>query len=636
MSRYNPNYPNAEKIFEAAQYFKQRCLLEQKSLLLEIETLLWTPEHFQALIEDIVNQPDVSTKSFYKIMNDQRATHEPLELVLLEEVFWIVQLGPDNFSGNTMRNSLKKIWNIQDGFPYPRNSIYLADDVLSGLGSAGNGYNFYLWREMNFAIQAFAGLMAKPQSERAAVLKTGAGFAQWLESIPSGKGRQFYHALCHVLFPDDFERIFSIGDKVRVAKHHGIWTPDLAKNRPAMDAALLNLRRELEKQYPGKVDYYSRPVGTLMNMPKPKEDDEEPTTPPHVDEPIPNYIDKTTTDLAPALRQAENLILYGPPGTSKTYQIQQRMEEARANGESYSFVTFHPSYSYEDFIGGLRPVASNDGNGMVVEYQKGPFLKLCEKAHANPGKQFTLFIDEINRANIAKVFGELITLIEPSKRVKAGTTEGTAEGTTNGTGVWVTLPGVHEPFGVPDNLNIVATMNTADRSIALMDIALRRRFEFVECPPNPESITPAMVEGVELPRLLQCLNDRIEYLLDRDHTIGHALFLNIETLAQLQDVLAQRVIPLLQEYFFEDMGKVRLVLTGKSNGKAFIKSSKLEPSKLFPGSAETVGTETRTTFTVTDRRTWTAEQIRSLYDASAAANTDTAPQIDAGTDQTAG
>ena len=179
-------------------------------------------------------------------------------------------------------------------------------------------------------------------------------------------------------------------------------------------------------------------------------------------------------------------------------------------------------------------------------------------------------------------------------------------------------------------------MNTADRSIALMDIALRRRFEFVECPPNPESITPAMVEGVELPRLLQCLNDRIEYLLDRDHTIGHALFLNIETLAQLQDVLAQRVIPLLQEYFFEDMGKVGLVLTGKSNGKAFIKSSKLEPSKLFPGSAETVGTETRTTFTVTDRRTWTAEQIRSLYDTSAAANTDTAPQIDAGTDQTAG
>lgn len=627
MSRYNPNYPNAEKIFEAAHYFKQRCLLEQKSLLLEIETLLWTPEHFQALIEDIVNQPDVSTKSFYKIMNDQRANHEPLELVLLEEVFWIVQLGPDNFSGNKMRNSLKKIWNIQDSFAYPRNSIYLTDDVLSGLGSAGNGYNFYLWREMNFAIQAFAALMAKSQSEREAVLKTGDGFAQWLESIPSGKGRQFYHALCHVLFPDDFERIFSNGDKVKVAKHHGIWTPDLAKNRPAMDAALMNLRRELEKQYPGKVDYYSRPVGTLMDMPKPKVDDEDPITP----EPSPNYIDKTTTVPAPALRQTENLILYGPPGTSKTHQMQQRMEEAKAKGEDFIFVTFHPSYSYEDFVGGLRPVASKDGKGMVVEYQKGPFLELCEKAHANPGKLFTLFIDEINRANIAKVFGELITLIEPSKRVKAGTTEGT----TNGTGVWVTLPGVQEPFGVPDNLNIVATMNTADRSIALMDIALRRRFEFVECPPNPESITPAVVEGVELPRLLECLNNRIEYLLDRDHTIGHALFLNIKTLEQLQDVLAQRVIPLLQEYFFEDMGKVRLVLTGKSNGNAFIKLRKLEPSKLFPGGAETVGTETRTTFTVMDRRTWTAEQIRSLYDPSAAANTNTAPQEDAGTDQAA-
>ena len=99
-----------------------------------------------------------------------------------------------------------------------------------------------------------------------------------------------------------------------------------------MDVALLNLRRELEKQYPGKVDYYELPVGTLMKKPKQKVIDGTPTPPPPgVGEPIPNYIDKTTTDLAPALRQAENLILYGPPGTSKTYQIQQRMEGAKAN-----------------------------------------------------------------------------------------------------------------------------------------------------------------------------------------------------------------------------------------------------------------------------------------------------------------
>ena len=153
----------------------------------------------------------------------------------------------------------------------------------------------------------------------------------------------------------------------------------------------------------------------------------------------------------------------------------------------------------------MRPVAAKDGSGVVVAFQKGPFLALCEKAHASPSQQFTLFIDEINRANVAKVFGELITLLEHSKRVIAGSK-------VEDVGAWVTLPGITERFGVPDNLNIVATMNTADRSIAMMDIALRRRFRFEEFVPEPKRIVPAMVGAIELPALLQRLNDRIEYL----------------------------------------------------------------------------------------------------------------------------
>ena len=240
--------------------------------------------------------------------------------------------------------------------------------------------------------------------------------------------------------------------------------------------------------------------------------------------------------------------------------------------------------------------------------QTGPFLTLCEKAHANPTQQFTLFIDEINRANVAKVFGELITLIEPSKRVIAGSK-------VNEAGAWVTLPGLAARFGVPDNLNIVATMNTADRSIAMMDIALRRRFRFQECPPEPKRIEPAMVGAIDLPALLQRLNDRLEYLLDRDHAIGHAVFMGITSLPELQRVLAQRVIPLLQEYFFEDMDKVRLVLTGSGKDSVFFKSRSLSPSELFPGSKQAVGTEARPTFSVGDPGTWTEAQIMGLYGA---------------------
>lgn len=213
---------------------------------------------------------------------------------------------------------------------------------------------------------------------------------------------------------------------------------------------------------------------------------------------------------------------------------------------------------------------------------------------------------------MAKVFGELITLIEPSKRVIAGSK-------VNDEGAWVTLPGLPDRFGVPDNLHIVATMNTADRSIAMMDIALRRRFRFQEFAPDPEQIKPFMVGAIDLRVLLQCLNDRLEYLLDRDHAIGHAVFMGITSLTELQAVLAQRVIPLLQEYFFDDMEKVRLVLTGNGKDSVFFKSRSLSPSELFPGAKQAVGTEARSTFAVGEPSSWSEAHIMGLYGATSSA-----------------
>ena len=172
-----------------------------------------------------------------------------------------------------------------------------------------------------------------------------------------------------------------------------------------------------------------------------------------------------------------------------------------------------------------------------------------------------MIIDEINRGNISRIFGELITLIEPSKRL------GEAEALT------VKLPySKNQDFGVPNNLYIIGTMNTADRSLALMDTALRRRFDFIEMMPQPELIKdkdnrPIEINGVKIQEMLKVINQRIEALYDREHTIGHAFFMGLNNNSKIEDlalILRNKILPLLEEYFFEDWEKITNVL-GKNS-----------------------------------------------------------------------
>lgn len=273
-------------------------------------------------------------------------------------------------------------------------------------------------------------------------------------------------------------------------------------------------------------------------------------------------------------------------------------------------VTFHPSFSYEDFVRGIRPVATGEDGRTEFRLVDGIFKQICDEARAHPTKRYALFIDEINRGNIAKIFGELITLIEPDKRLRIG-----ANGAILG-GMTVQLPGgsIEAPdpvFGVPDNLDLYGTMNTADRSIALLDIALRRRFEFREMEPHYDLLRK--IGEIDCAALLRRINDRLEYLLDRDRRIGHAYVMKAETLDDLREIFATQIIPLLQEYFFDDLAKVALTLSHPGGTSPFVQQETLQSDQLFPEARRNVASAKRERFMVSRTASWKETDFIAIY-----------------------
>jgi len=285
-----------------------------------------------------------------------------------------------------------------------------------------------------------------------------------------------------------------------------------------------------------------------------------------------------------------NTILYGAPGTGKTYataqyalaivenkdvktiatelrsDVMNRYNRLVTDGQIV-FTTFHQNYGYEDFIQGIRPDTSS--KEMSFKTVDGVFKKITDKAMQCPEKDYVIIIDEINRANISKVFGELITLIEDDKRW----------GEENA--INATLPS-GETFAIPNNLYIVGTMNSADKSISLIDAALRRRFEFVEYVPNL-----SLISDVQLRSVLKKLNDGIaEELGSTDLLVGHSYFMH-KSADDICDIMNRSIIPLLYEYFFDNQKKVEAQIKKATEGlNVEVKSGSMGRIKLVKKDAE--------------------------------------------------
>ncbi|MFF8379179.1 McrB family protein [Streptomyces sp. NPDC015661] len=278
-------------------------------------------------------------------------------------------------------------------------------------------------------------------------------------------------------------------------------------------------------------------------------------------------LDEDLQRIDDALERRGQAVLFGPPGTGKTYHALRyavrRLGElsddlagvdplaepgskafdatvgALSESGRLTVVTFHPSYGYEDFVEGLRPVKGVAG--LSLEPTAGVFKRVCETAAADPGRLYLVIVDELNRGNLPRILGELITVLEKDKR-----------------GLPVTLPLTGDTFRVPPNVRLLGTMNTADRSVRMLDSAVRRRFAFLELLPDSRPLQDRRVDQLHLADFLDELNRRIRTHLDREKQIGHAFFLPegtaVSTAAEFAAIVRGEILPLLQEYAYEDYG----------------------------------------------------------------------------------
>ncbi len=690
---------SSEVLYEAAEKFRENCLLGKRSFLWPDKTP-WTTEVLEDIRRRMVEAEILDRKkSFMEKLAIQTEGASPEVFMVLADIFYIYSLPAINIYFPTKKGWIQTIADL-GRLILPNEDDPIWDALSKGVINIGIKYNHKYEQIVLFTLFAKYfkqenGLAWGHKNIRQILDKANKEVSDISITASDMRG-----ILLHLFFPEYYEDIISGRDKLKILK---TYQSQLVGAVPAdIDDAIYEIRKVLSAEYDRDGQPFrfyrdlqhqwkaagSKPTGGDSPTPSPKN--------PGGTEVISDY-----SHILTVMKYTKNVIFYGPPGTGKTYTAQKvakaliaanntdhsspvldaqfiienlpmydvlaltlynkdkevhlsvpeifdnvfikarfsirpisaqkqviwgtlqshtdpaspnvhvtksqqpyifdkdgdskwkltqsgkkyvqenlghQIELIKANKNNgkldlnkYIFVsTFHQSYSYEEFIEGLRPKTSEDDPGVVVyEVEPGIFRKICSLAKED-SKPYVLIIDEINRGNISKIFGELITLIEDDKRV----------GGKNP--LSVKLPYSGDDFSVPDNLYIIGTMNTSDRSIALLDVALRRRFAFVEMNPQHSLLETIVIQGdgaqVNLGSLLRHLNKKISADIDTNHQIGHSYFLELMDIPVdgrvdvLEYIWNYKIIPLLEEYYYNQNEKLAELLSSFEGDEALLPS----------------------------------------------------------------
>ena len=475
-----------ENVYAAANLWVERALKADDSLFTPSNPI-WTSANLQNLRERFLDRPDISGDDFYVKLNRQLDGGLAKVYQLMGEVLFVYFLIVHQ-SATRGDTKLSRINRVLEWSPEP---VSIPADLVSALspGIAHPG-QFFLSsgrpEQLGFVVEIAEQFKGLSVSKRDELLNCSWQFKSFTESLDyrsvtmigaDTKSRSQRYAIHHLLFPDTFEGIVSADHKTYIAGAFDYLTKDTIHD---IDRKLQQIRHSLEYEHGAGIDFYSpgireiwqgwRPSGSGSNNGQDAPDVDEISTENDLT-PLAESLYLPANflqEIGTLLEEKKQVIVQGPPGTGKTYVAQKLAEHLAGSKSRVTLVQFHPSYDYVDFVQGYRPAPMDNGQP-GFRLQDGPLLRMAQQARDNPGVPHYLIIDEINRANLGKVFGELYYLLEYRDDE-------------------VMLQYSETAWSLPENLYIIGTMNTADRSIALVDLALRRRFYFVEFHPDKDPI----------------------------------------------------------------------------------------------------------------------------------------------------
>jgi hypothetical protein len=544
--------------FLALDRIRDTALIRANSLFTP-EKQLWSLQNLKRFHALFVERFDDGEGSFLEKWRKQLEGADDDIYQLAAELLYVQQFF------TTLLSAEKKLENVRAALSWMAHAAAMPDWAISGLGSGHAGdMSFNLQRPFHLAwlTEYLIHWREMPAADRSALLNDPWRFAEDVRGVAFAKGahQPMQEAWLFMVFPDQFESISSRHDKRRIREAF----QNRLQGGPTgnIDADLAEIRRSLEQGQGKGFHYYRPPLVGQWRVDKSRRR----ATPrgESVDETAASVdrsghggqalsMDAIARELllepSTVLQQWANLLLdhgqlifQGPPGTGKTFIARKLAKALVGDAGSVEVVQFHPSYAYEDFVEGYRPTKTG-----AFELKNGPIKRLAQRAIERPDERFVLLIDEINRGNLAKVFGELYYLLEYRDEA-------------------VNLQYSEAPFWLPKNLYIIGTMNTADRSIALLDMALRRRFRFVDlvpdAPPIKDMLRRFLDENAPDMTFLADMLDEVNRRLDDPHaSIGPSHFLLRDpralTPATAEAIWTHSVLPALADRFFDTPGELR-------------------------------------------------------------------------------